>query len=129
MKLEVGRLTFHARMGTVKGRNGRDLTEAEEIKRCQEHAEELYKKGLPDPDNRDGVALHLSLDILKLEVTWALGDVAVNEADEVTGFQCGCLKSRKMGFRCCAQCLSRLESSAVATVLGRSVFTPVSKDV
>ena len=61
---------FHVKMGTIKDRNGMDLTEAEEIKkRWQEYTEELYKKGLNDPDNHDGVVNHLEPDILKCELT------------------------------------------------------------
>ena len=61
--------TFHARMGTVKDRNHKDLTEAEEIKMgWQEYTEELYKKGLSDPDNHEGVVTHLKPDILECEV-------------------------------------------------------------
>jgi len=61
--------TFHARMGTIKDRNCKDLTEAEEIKkRWQEYTEELYKKGLNDPDNHDGVITHLEPDILECEI-------------------------------------------------------------
>ena len=61
--------TFHAKMGTIKDRNGRDLTEAEDFKnRCQEYIEELYKKELHDPDNHDGVITHLKPDILGCEV-------------------------------------------------------------
>ena len=67
--------TFHAKMGTIKERNGMDLTEADEIKRCQEYTEELYKKDLHDPDNHDGVVIHLNLDILKWEVKWTLGNI------------------------------------------------------
>ena len=60
--------TFHAKMGSIKDRNGRDLTEAEEIKkRWQEYTEELYKKELHDPDNHDGVIIHLEPDILECE--------------------------------------------------------------
>ena len=59
------KITFHARMGTVKDRNVMDLTEADEIKRCQEYTEELFKTDLHDPDNHDGVVIHLNLDILK----------------------------------------------------------------
>ena len=59
--------TFHARMGTIKDRNGKDLTEAEEIKkRGQEYTKELYKEGLNDPDNHDGVVTHLEPDILEV---------------------------------------------------------------
>ena len=61
--------TFHVRLGTIKDRNGKDLTEAEEIKkRWQENTGELYKKGLNDPDNHDGVVTHLEPDFLKCEV-------------------------------------------------------------
>ena len=66
--------TFHAKMGSVKDRYGRDLTEAEDIKkRWQEYTEELYKKDLPDLDNHDGVITDLEPDILECEVMWALG--------------------------------------------------------
>ena len=66
--------TFHARMGAIKDRNGKDLIEAEEIKkRWQEYTKELYKKSLNDPDNHDGVVTHLEPDILENEVKWALG--------------------------------------------------------
>ena len=64
--------TFHAKMGTIKDRNGRELTEPEDIKRWQEYTEELYKKDLHDPDNHDGVITHLEPDILEYEVKWAL---------------------------------------------------------
>ena len=72
--------TFHAKMGTIKDRNGRDLTEAEDIKkRWQEYTEEPYKKGLDDPDNHDGVITHLEPDILECEVKWALGSITMNK--------------------------------------------------
>ena len=73
--------TFHAKIGTIKERNGRELTEAEEIKkRCQEYIEELYKKGLNDLDNHDDVITHLEPDILECEVKWALGSITTNKA-------------------------------------------------
>ena len=73
--------TFHAKMGTIKNRNGMDLTEAEDSKkRHQEYTEELYKKDISDPENHDGVIIHLKLDILECEVKWALGSNTVNEA-------------------------------------------------
>ena len=73
--------TFHAKMNTIKDRNGMDLTEAEDIKnRWQECIEELYKKDLHDPDNHDGVIIHLELDILKYEVNWTLGSITTNKA-------------------------------------------------
>ena len=72
---------FHAKMGSIKDRNGMDLTEAEDIKtRWQEYTEELYKKDLPDPDNHDGVITDLEPDILECEVKWALGRITTNKA-------------------------------------------------
>ena len=65
--------TFHAKMSTIKDRNGMDLTEAENIKRWQGYTEELYKKDLRDPDNHDGVITRLEPDILECKVKWALG--------------------------------------------------------
>ena len=67
-------------MGSIKDRNGMDLTEAEDIKRWQEYTEELYKKELHDPDNYDGVINHLEPDILECEVKWALGSITMNKA-------------------------------------------------
>ena len=72
---------FHAKMGTIKDRNGMDLTEAEDIKkRWQEYTEELYKKALIDLDNHKGVITHLEPDILKCEVKRALGSITMNKA-------------------------------------------------
>ena len=72
---------FHAKMGTIKDRNDMDLTKAEDIKkRWQEYTEELYKKDLHDPDNRDGVITHLEPDILECKVKWALGGITTNKA-------------------------------------------------
>ena len=73
--------TFHAKMGSIKDRNGMDLTEAEDIKkRWQEYTEELYKKDLHDPDIHDGMITHLEPDILEYEVKWALGSITTNKA-------------------------------------------------
>ena len=73
--------TCHAEMGSIKDRNGMDLTEAEDIKnRWQEYTEELYKKGLYDPDNQDGVITHLQPDILECKVKWAFGSITTNKA-------------------------------------------------
>ena len=72
---------FHAKMGKIKDRNGMDLTEAEDIKkRWQEYTEELYKKDLHNPDNHDGMIIHLESDILEYEVKWALGSITMNKA-------------------------------------------------
>ena len=75
--------TFHAKMGSIKDRNGMELTEAEDIKKgWQEYTEELYKKGLHDPDNHKGVITHThqNPDILECEVRWALGSITMNKA-------------------------------------------------
>ena len=72
---------FHAKMGSIKDRNERDLTEAEDIrKRWQDYTEELYKKDLHDRDNHDGVITHVEPDILECEVKWALGSITTNKA-------------------------------------------------
>ena len=72
---------FHAKMGSIKDRNGTDITEAEDIKkRWQEYTKELYNKGLHNPDNHDGVITHLEPDILECEVKWALGSITTNKA-------------------------------------------------
>ena len=79
-KIRDNKGTFHANMGSIKDRNGMDLTEAEDIKkRWQEYAEELYKKDLHDPDNHDSVITHLEPDILECEVKWALGSITTNK--------------------------------------------------
>ena len=73
-------------MGSIKDRNGLDLTEAEDIKkRQQEYTEELYEKDLHDPDNHDGVITHLEPDILECEVKWALGSITTNKASGSDG--------------------------------------------
>ena len=72
-------------MGTIKDRNGIDLTEAEDIKRWQEYTEELYKKDLHDPDNHNGVITYLEPAILECEVKWALGSITTSKASEGDG--------------------------------------------
>ena len=73
--------TFHAKMGSIKDRNGLGLTEAEDLKkRWQEYTEELYKKDLHDPDNHNGMITHLESDILECKVKWALGSITMNKA-------------------------------------------------
>ena len=79
-KIRDTKETFHAKMGSIKGRNGTDLTEAEDIKkRWQEYTEELYKKDLNDPDNHNGVITHLQPDILECEVKRALESITTNK--------------------------------------------------
>ena len=72
--------TFHAKKGSIKDRNGRDLTEAEDIKKRWQEYTELYKKDLHNPDNHDGVITHLKTDILEREVKWALESMTTNKA-------------------------------------------------
>ena len=85
-KIRNSKATFHAKMGTIKDRNGRDLREAEDIKkRWQEYTEELYKKQLHDQDNHDGVFTHLEPDILECEVKWALESITRNKASGCNG--------------------------------------------
>ena len=81
MKIRDAKGIFHAKMGSIKDRNGMDLTKAEDItKRLQEYTEELYKKDLHNRDNHDGVITHLEPDILECEVKWALGSITPNKA-------------------------------------------------
>ena len=76
--------TFHAKKGSIKHRNGMDLTEAEDVKkRWQENTEEPYKKDINDPDNHDSVITHLKPDILECKVKWALGRITTNKASGV----------------------------------------------
>ena len=80
-KIRDTRGTFHAKMGSIRDRNGIDLIEAEDIrKRCQEYTEELYKKDLHNQDNHNGVITHLEPDILECEVKWALESITTNKA-------------------------------------------------
>ena len=113
-KIRVTMGTFHAKMGSIKDRNGLDLTEAEDIKkRWQEYTEELYKKDLHNPDNHNGVITHLKPDILECEVKWALENITMNKAsggDEIPVELFQILKD------------DDLENSAVATGLEKVSF-------
>ena len=82
-------------MGSIKDRNGMDLTEAEDSKKWQEYTEELYKKDLHDPDNHDGVTTytHLEPDILECEVKWALGSITTSKVSGGDGIPLSCFKS------------------------------------
>ena len=81
--------TFHEKLGSIKDRNGMDLTEAEDIKKRWQEYTELYKKDLHDPDNHDGVITHLGPDILECEVNWALGSITMNKASGGVGIPVG----------------------------------------
>ena len=88
--------TFHAKMGSIKDRNGMDLTEEEGIKkRWQKYTEELYKKDLHDPDNHNGVITHLEPDILECEVKWSLGSITMNKASGGDGIPVELVQSLK----------------------------------
>ena len=82
-KIRDAKGTFHAKMGSIKDRNGMDLTEAEDIKKRWQ--EELYKKDLHDPDNHNGVITHLEPDILESKVNWIFGSIPVNKARDGDG--------------------------------------------
>ena len=85
--------TCHAKMGSIKDKNGRDLTEAEDKKRCQEYIEELYKKDLHNPDNHNDVITHLEPDILECEIKWALESITTNKASGGDGIPLSHFKS------------------------------------
>ena len=84
---------FHAKIGSIKERNGRDLTESEDIKKRWQEYTELYKKDLHDLDNHDSVITHLEPDILECEVKWALGSITTNKASGGDGIQLSYFKS------------------------------------
>ena len=92
-KIRATKGTFHAKMDSIKDRNGRDPTEAEDIKRWQEYTEELHKKDLHDPDNHKGVITHLKPDILEYEVKSALGNITMNKLVGMMEFQLSYFKS------------------------------------
>ena len=87
--------TFHAKMGTIKDRNGIDLTEAEDIKKRQQEYTELILKDLNDPDNHSGVVIQLKPDILECKVKWTLGSITMNKASRSDGIPAELLKNPK----------------------------------
>ena len=112
--------TFHAKMGSIKDRNGMDLTEAEDIKkRWQEYTEELYKKGLHDSDSHDSVITYLEPDILEHEVKWALGSITMNKASGGDGIPVELFQTLKDD---AVNMPANLENSAVATGLEKVSF-------
>ena len=121
---------FHAKMGSIKDRNGMDLTEAEDIKkRWQEYTEELYKKDLHDPDNHDGVITHLEPDILECEVKWALESITTNKTSGGDGipvelFQILKDDAVKVLYSMCQQFW---KTQQWPRDLKRSVFIPIPK--
>ena len=117
-KIKDTKETFHANIGSIKDRNGMDLTEAEDIKkRWQEYTEELYKKDLHDPDNDNGVITHLEPDILECRVKWALGSITTNKASGGDGIPVKLFQILKND-----SVKEFLENSAVATGLKNARF-------
>ena len=118
-------------MGSIKDRNGRDLTEADDIKkRWQEYTEELYKKDLHDPGNHNGVVTHLEPDFLECEVKWALGSITTNKASGGDGIQLSYFKYEKVVlWKCCTQYASKFGklSSGHRTGKGQFSFQSQSK--
>ena len=108
-KIRDAKGTFHAKMGTIKDRNGMDLTEAEDIKkRWQEYTEELYKKDLHDQDNHDGMITHLEPKILECEIKWALESISMNKANGGDGIPVELFQILKMMlFKCCVHYISK----------------------
>ena len=107
-------------MGSIQDRNAMDLTEAEDTKkRWQEYTEELYKKDLHDPDNHDGVIIHVEPDILKCEVKWALGSITTNKASGGDGIPVELVQILNDD---AVKVPANLENSAVATGLEKVSF-------
>ena len=120
--------TFHAKMGSIKDRNGMDLTEAEIKKRWQEYSKELYKKDLQDPDNQDGVITHLEPDILECEVKWALGRITTNKASGADGISAELFQILKDDVvKVLPQYASKFEKLSSGHRTGKGVFIPIPK--
>ena len=117
--------TFHAKMGTIKDRNGMDLTEAENIKkRWKEYTEELYKKDVHHLDNHDGVNTHLEPDILECEVKWALGSITTNKASGGDGIPVELFQILKDdAVKCCTQYSSKFEKLSSGHRTGKGQFS------
>ena len=124
-KIRDSKGTFHAKMGTIKDRNGMDLTEAEDNrKRWQEYTEELYKKDLHDPDNHDDVLTHLESDILQCEVKWALGSNTMNKASGGDGIPIKLFQILKdvAVITCCIQYASKSGKLSSGYRTGKGLF-------
>ena len=120
---------FHARIGTIKDRHDKNITEADEIKNRGQEYTELYKKDLNDPDNQDSVVTHLEQDILECEVKWALGSITTTKLVEMMEFQLSYFRSQKMMLLKCALTISaNLENSAVAIGLEKVSFPSNPKE-
>ena len=116
--------TFHAKMGSIKDRNGMDLTEAEDIKKRWQDYTELYKNDLHNPGNHDGVITHLKPDILECELKWALGNITMNNSSSwaISNPERWCWESAALNMP------ANLENSAMATGLEKVRFHSNSKE-
>ena len=113
-------------MGTIKNRNGMDLTEAEDIKRWQEYTEQPYKRDLLDPDYHDGVINHLEQDLLECKVMWALGSITINKASRGYGISVELFQILKDD--AALNMPANLENSTVTTGLEKVSFHPNTKE-
>ena len=128
-KIRDSKGTFHAKMGSIKDRNGMDLTEAEDIKkRWQEYTEELHKKDLHVQDNHNGVITHLEPDILECEVKWGLGSITTNKASGSDGIPVELFQILKDNAKkCCSQYSSKFGKLSSGHRTGKHVFIPIPK--
>ena len=125
-KIRATKETFHAKMGSIKDRNGMDPMEAEDIKkRWQEYTEELCKKDLLEPDNHDGVITHLEPDILECEVQWTLGSITTNKASGDDGIPVGLFHILKDNavIKCCTQYSSKFGKLSSGHRTGKGQFS------
>ena len=122
--------TFHAKMGTIKDRNGMDLTEAEDIKKRWQNIQKNYtKKDLSDLDNHDSVITYLDPDILECQVKWALGSITTNKASGGDGIPVELFQILKMMLlKCCTQYTQQIwKTQQWPQDWKRSVFTQIPK--
>ena len=124
-KIKDTKGTFHAKIGTIKDRNGKDLTKAEEIKkRWQGNIEKLYKKGLNELDNHNVVVTHLEPDILECAVKWALESITSNKASGGDGIPAELFKILKDdSVKCCTQYASKFGKLSNGNSTGKGPFS------
>ena len=115
---------FHAKMGSIKDRNGMDLTEAEDIKKWQEYTEELYKEDLHDTDNHNGVITYQEPHILEYKVKWALGSITINKASEGDRIPVELFQILKDDAeKCCTQYVSKFGKLSSGHRTGKGQFS------
>ena len=115
---------FHAKMGTIKDRNGMDLTKAEDIKKRWQEYTELNRKNLHDPNNHDGVIIHLEPDILESEIKWSLGSTTLNKASGGNGISAKLSQVLKMRLlKCCTQYASKFGKLSSGHRTGKHQFS------